>query len=106
MRLSRVVPARVAAVRSLQDDFLKQHRVDTTRRDCRIHPTRQFFPKTVKTGGAVEVGRTQLTKVRLEGIHDAWHYSLDLRRQCRIGQFEHDLDFEILRAIASRIREI
>jgi len=60
----------------------------------------------VGVGRTVEVARAQFAKVRLKRVHDARHDRRDLLDHLLLGQFEHNLDPEILRALGARIGEI
>src|SRR5215510_229609 len=81
---------------SLDDDFLEQHGVDPAGADRGIDPAGQLLLQAVETGGTVEVARPQLAQIGLECVHHSRHRGLDLRLQHGVGQFEHDLDLEIL----------
>src|SRR5690242_1284863 len=91
---------------SLDHDFLEQHAVHLARRDGRVHPPGELFLEAVETRRAVEIGRPQLAQIGLKSVHDAGHHRLDLLHQRRIGQFEHQLDLEILSVIAARVGQV
>ena len=74
-----------------------QHRVDAPR---------QLFLEPVEPGRAVEVGRPQFAQVGLERVHDARHQRLDALDEVGLGQFEHDLHLEILRAVGAGVGEV
>src|SRR5882724_1639066 len=91
---------------SLNDDFLEQHGVDAGGRDRDVNAARQFLLQPVEAGRAVEIARTQFAKVGLERVHDARHDRRDLLDHLLLGQLEHDLDPQILRALGARVGEI
>src|SRR5262245_10806799 len=86
---------------SLDDDFLEQHRIDAVRTDRHIDAAGKLFLEAVEAGGAVEVGGPQLAQIGLERVHHPRHRRLDLRLRRRVGKLEHDLDLEILGALAT-----
>src|ERR1043165_8188701 len=91
---------------SLNDNFLEQHSVDEGGCDRDVDAARQFLLQPVQAGRAVEIARTQFAKVGLKCVHDARHDRRDLVDHLLLGQFEHDLDPKILRALGARIGEI
>src|SRR6478672_8807965 len=94
------------SVRSLDDDFLEQHRVDLAWRDRGIDPPGQLFLQPKQAGGAVEVAGPQLAQVGLENIGEARHRRLDRLELLLLLDLEHDLDLEILHALAGRTAEV
>src|SRR5712671_7007119 len=91
---------------SLNDDFLEQHRVDLAWRDRGIDSPGQLFLEAKQAGGAVEVAGPQLAQVGLENIGDARHRRLDRLELLLLLDLEHDLDLEILHALAGRTAEV
>src|SRR6266849_9137899 len=91
---------------SLDDDFLEQHRVDLAWRDRGVDPPGQLFLQAKQARGAVEVAGPQLAQVGLENIGDARHRRLDRLELPLLLDLEHDLDLEILHALAGRTAQI
>src|SRR6266849_2361382 len=91
---------------SLDDDFLEQHRIDLARRDHGIDPPGQFLLEPKQACGAVEIAHPQLAQVSLKNIGDARHRRLDRLDLPLLLDLEHDLDLEILHALAGRTAEV
>src|SRR5882757_208210 len=91
---------------SLNDDFLEQHGVDAGGRDRDVDAPRQLLLQPVQAGRAVEIARAQFAEIGLKRVHDARHDRRDLLDHLRLGQFEHDLDPQILRALGARVGEV
>src|SRR5258708_31222224 len=94
------------SVQSLNDDFLEQHGVDLTGRDRGIDPPGQFFLQAKQARGTVEIAHPQLAQIGLKNIGDARHRRLDRLELPLLLDLEHDLDLEILHALAGRTGQI
>src|SRR6266404_4180600 len=91
---------------SLDDDFLEQHRVDLAWRDHRIDPPGQFLLEPKQARGAVEIAHPQLAQVSLKNIDEARHRRLDRLDLVLLLDLEHELDLEILHALAGRSAQV
>src|SRR5216684_1792818 len=91
---------------SLDDDFLEQHRIDLAWRDHDIDPPDQFFFQAKEARGAVEIAHPQLAQVSLKNIGEARHCRLDRLELPLLLDLEHDLDLEILHALAGRTAQV
>src|SRR5882672_8548642 len=97
------LPAMISrSVSSLNDDFLEQHGVDRVRRDRGVDPTGQFFLEAEQRGGTVEIDRPQFAQIGLKQVGDARHGRLDRLGLLVFPDLEHDLDLEVLHALAGR----
>src|ERR1700686_1658805 len=94
------------SVRSLDDKFLEQHRVDLAWRDHGIDPAGQLFLQPKQARGAVEIAHPQLAQIGLKNIGDARHRRLDPLDLPFLLDLEHELDLEILRALAGQTGQI
>src|SRR6476646_6234451 len=91
---------------SLDHDFLEQHRADLDRGNRRIDALGQLFLEAEDARGAVEVGGAQLAHIGLEDVGDARHRRLDRLDLLLFLQLQHDLELEILHALAGRAGEV
>src|SRR6266568_3358549 len=91
---------------SLDDDFLEQHRVDLAWRDHGIDPPGQFLLEPKQARGAVEIAHPQLAQVSLKNIGESRHRRLDGLELPLLLDLEHDLDLEILHALARRTAQV
>src|SRR5438552_12208280 len=96
----------VRPVPLLNHDFLEQHRADRDRRDRGVDAPGQFLLEPEQARGAVEVGRAQFAHVGLEDVGDARHRGLDRLDLLLFLDLEHDLDLEILHALAGQADQI
>src|SRR3984893_15465325 len=94
------------SVSSLNDDFLEQHGVNRVRRDRDVDPPGQLFLEAEQAGGTVEVDRPQFAQIGLKQVGDARHGRLDRLGLLVFPEFEHDLDLEVLHALAGRAGHI
>src|SRR5438034_7180145 len=94
------------SARSLNDDFLEQHRVDLAWRDGGIDPPGQLFFQPKQARGAIEVAGPQLAQIGLKNIGDARHRRLDRLELPLLLDLEHDLDLEILHALAGLTAQV
>src|SRR5471032_2282836 len=98
---SRGLPAMIfRSAPSLNDDFLEQHRVDLVWRDRRVDPPGQFFLEAKQPRRTAEIGRPQFAQIGLEDIGDARQRRLDHLDLLLFLDLEHDLDLEVLHALA------
>src|SRR6478752_560636 len=91
---------------SLDHDFLEQHRADLDRSDRRVDALGQLFLEAEDAGGTVEVGGAQLARIGLEDVGDARHRRLDRLDLLLFLQLQHDLELQILHALARRAGEV
>src|SRR2546429_5646279 len=91
---------------SLNDDFLEQHRVDLAWRDHGIDAPGQFLLEPKQARGAVEIAHPQLAQVSLKNIGEPRHRRLDGLELPLLLDLEHDLDLEILHALAGRPAQV
>src|SRR5258707_9278405 len=94
------------SVPSLNDDFLEQHRVDLIWRNRGVDPPGQLFLEAKQARGAVEIAHPQLAQIGLKNIGDARHGRLDRLDLPLLLDLKHDLDLEILHALAGRTAQI
>src|SRR4029079_17711771 len=94
------------SVPSLNHDFLEQHRADLLRRHGVVEALGQLFLEAKQPGRAVEVGGPQFAQVGLEQVGDARQVGLDGLDLLLFLDLEHDLDAEILHALARRADQI
>src|SRR5262245_39071808 len=88
------------SVPSLNHDFLEQHGTHLLRRHRQIDALGQFFLEPKQPGRTVDVGGTQFAQVGLEQVGDARQVRLDRLDLLLSSELEHDLDAEILHALA------
>src|SRR3954462_200797 len=91
---------------SLDHDFLEQHRADLDRSDRRVDALGQLFLEAEDAGGTVKVGGAQLARIGLEDVGDARHRRLDRLDLLLFLQLQHDLELQILHALARRAGEV
>src|SRR6266702_5582886 len=91
---------------SLDHDFLEQHRAALDRRDRRVDAPGQFFLEAEDARGAVEVGGAKFAHIGLEDVGDARHRRLDRLDLLLFLQLQHDLQLQILHALARRAGEV
>ena len=75
-------------------------------RDRGVDPPGQFFLQAEQAGRAVEVAGAQFAQIGLEQIGDARQRRLDRLDLLLFLDLEHDLDLEILHALAGRADQV
>src|SRR5580692_2159893 len=94
------------SVGSLDDYFLEQDRAHLDRRDGEVDPPRQLFLEAKQSRRTVEVARPELAQVGLEDIGDPRHRRLDRLDLLLFLDLEHQLELEVLHALAGRAGQI
>src|SRR5687768_2881277 len=91
---------------SLDQDFLEQHRTHLLRRQRDIDALGQLLLEAKQTGRAVDVAGAQFAQIGLEQIGDARQRRLDRLELLLFLDLEHDLDLEVLHALAGGADQI